>query len=133
MKRSKDKFVDLVKNTYRVLLSRGMKGCYVHFMNKETERFFKSRIEGLPVFEKESLMFSDIIKDEEVLLKQIEEDKKFTEYLPVYTLAAACGNFGEGVSAQIEGWIKATGAGRLSRNMFVTKVIGISLVPRHSR
>lgn len=45
VKRSKDKFLDLVKNTYRVLLSRGMKGCYVYFMNKDTERFFKSRME----------------------------------------------------------------------------------------
>ena len=45
VKRSGDKFVDLVKNTYRVLLSRGMKGCYVYFMDKNTERFFKSRIE----------------------------------------------------------------------------------------
>ena len=46
VKRSKDKFVGLVKNTYRVLLSRGMVGCYVYFMDKDTERFFKSRIEG---------------------------------------------------------------------------------------
>ena len=45
VKRSKDKFLDLVKNTYRVLLSRGMKGCYVYFMDKDTERFFKSRIQ----------------------------------------------------------------------------------------
>jgi len=45
VKRSGDKFVDLVKNTYRVLLSRGMKGCYVHFMDKDTERFFRSRME----------------------------------------------------------------------------------------
>jgi len=45
VRRSKDKFVDLVKNTYRVLLSRGMKGCYVYFMDKNTERFFKSRTE----------------------------------------------------------------------------------------
>jgi DUF2075 family protein len=45
VKRSKDKFIDLAKNTYRVLLSRGMKGCYVHFMDKDTERFFKSRME----------------------------------------------------------------------------------------
>ena len=43
---SKDRFVDLVKNTYRVLLSRGMKGCYIHFMDKDTERFFRSRIEN---------------------------------------------------------------------------------------
>lgn len=45
VKRSGEKFTDLVKNTYRVLLSRGMKGCYVHFMDKETERFFRSRME----------------------------------------------------------------------------------------
>jgi DUF2075 family protein len=44
VKRSKDRFVDLVKNTYRVLLTRGMKGCYVYFMDEETRRFFESRI-----------------------------------------------------------------------------------------
>lgn len=38
-------FLQLVKNTYRVLLSRGMKGCYVYFADKETEKFFRSRIE----------------------------------------------------------------------------------------
>lgn len=45
VRRSKDKFTELMKNVYRVLLSRGMKGCYVYFMDKDTERFFKSRIE----------------------------------------------------------------------------------------
>jgi len=44
VKRSKGKFLDLVKNTYRVLLSRGLKGCYVYFMDTDTERFFKSRM-----------------------------------------------------------------------------------------
>jgi hypothetical protein len=43
VKRSKEKFVDLVKNTYRVLLTRGIKGCYVHFLDKETEDYFESR------------------------------------------------------------------------------------------
>lgn len=45
VKRSKGKFLDLVKNTYRVLLTRGMKGCYVYFMDQETEQFFKARME----------------------------------------------------------------------------------------
>jgi len=45
VKRAKDAFTDLVKNTYRVLLTRGLKGCYVHFMDKETEKFVKSRME----------------------------------------------------------------------------------------
>jgi uncharacterized protein len=47
VKRDEDQFVELVKNTYRVLLSRGMKGCYVYFMDKDTERFVRSRIERM--------------------------------------------------------------------------------------
>ena len=42
--RAKENFVDYVKNTYRVLMSRGMKGCYVYFMDKDTENFFRARI-----------------------------------------------------------------------------------------
>ncbi len=43
VKRSGDDFVRLAMNTYRVLLTRGLKGCYVTFLDKETERFFRSR------------------------------------------------------------------------------------------
>ena len=43
--RGGEKFLDLVKNTYRVLLTRGMKGCFVYFLDKETEQFFRSRTE----------------------------------------------------------------------------------------
>ena len=36
----------IIKNTYRTLMTRGMKGCYVYFTDKETEKYFKSRIEN---------------------------------------------------------------------------------------
>jgi DUF2075 family protein len=42
------KFLDLVKNTYRVLLTRGQKGCYVCFLDKDTENYFRSRIRRSP-------------------------------------------------------------------------------------
>jgi len=45
VKRSRDRFTQMVKNTYRVLLTRGMKGCYVHFMDRNTENLFRSRLE----------------------------------------------------------------------------------------
>ncbi|WP_413231604.1 DNA/RNA helicase domain-containing protein [Paraburkholderia domus] len=44
VKKSKDDFTRLVKNTYRVLLSRGMKGCYVCFADAETEAYFRSHV-----------------------------------------------------------------------------------------
>jgi uncharacterized protein len=45
LRTTKENFIDFVKNSYRVLLSRGMKGCYVYFQDKDTERFVKNRIE----------------------------------------------------------------------------------------
>ncbi|WP_342766269.1 MULTISPECIES: DNA/RNA helicase domain-containing protein [unclassified Methanothrix] len=46
VKGSKDKFTELIKNSYKVLLTRGLKGCYVCFMDKDTERFVRSRMEN---------------------------------------------------------------------------------------
>lgn len=48
VKRSGEQFVDLVRNTYRVLLTRGLKGCYVYFMDKDTERYVRTRMELRP-------------------------------------------------------------------------------------
>jgi DUF2075 family protein len=38
-------FTDFVKSTYRVLLTRGLRGCYVYFMDAPTRDFFLSRVE----------------------------------------------------------------------------------------
>ena len=46
VKRSGQRFLDLVKNTYRVLLTRGMKGCYLNFLDDDTERYMLSRMGG---------------------------------------------------------------------------------------
>jgi len=44
LKRGKDKFDSHVKNIYRVLMSRGMKGCYVYFVDKEVENYFRKNL-----------------------------------------------------------------------------------------
>ena len=44
VKRSKEQFADFIKNAYRVLLTRGIKGCYVYFLDQETREYFESRI-----------------------------------------------------------------------------------------
>ena len=42
-----EKARSIIKNTYRTLMTRGMKGCYVYFVDKETENFFKTRIKNI--------------------------------------------------------------------------------------
>jgi uncharacterized protein len=46
LKNKPEELVKLVKNIYKVLMSRGMKGCYVYFTDKETEHYFRSRLEN---------------------------------------------------------------------------------------
>ncbi len=37
-------FLSNIKNRYRVLMTRGHRGCYVYFVDKDAERFFRSRM-----------------------------------------------------------------------------------------
>jgi uncharacterized protein len=42
---TEQQFTDFVKSTYRVPLTRGLRGCSVYFMNASTRDFFLSRTE----------------------------------------------------------------------------------------
>ena len=44
LKRDKLNFDTYIRNIYRVLMTRGMKGCYVYFVDPETRKFFESRL-----------------------------------------------------------------------------------------
>ena len=46
---TEQQFTDFVKSTYRVLLTRGLRGCYVYFMDAPTRDFVLSRIERVLV------------------------------------------------------------------------------------
>lgn len=43
-KLAKEKTDLIIKNTYKTLMTRGAKGCYVYFIDKETEEYFKSHL-----------------------------------------------------------------------------------------
>ena len=38
---------EIIKNTYRTLMTRGMKGCFIYCTDKETEEYFRFSIKGL--------------------------------------------------------------------------------------
>ena len=48
VKSAKDDLTRLLKNTYRVLMTRGMKGCYVHFIDEETEAYWRAHVASSP-------------------------------------------------------------------------------------
>lgn len=46
LKRSGEGIDSYVRNIYRVLMSRGLKGCYVYFCNKDVENYFRKALNG---------------------------------------------------------------------------------------
>jgi len=53
----------------------------------------------------------------------------FKTLLPLYTLKAAAGYFGNGEAVEIEGWVAADWIGRLDDQMFVCRAVGRSMEP----
>lgn len=123
----------LIRNIYKTLMTRGMKGCYVYFCDKQVEEYFKERLK-ISEGNNSKLMFSDVVSLEEESKICIEEfisdELKFNEYLPFYSLEAACGQFGEGRLVEKQGWVKAEGIGALNRNMFIVRAVGRSMEPK---
>ena len=112
----------IIKNTYRTLMTRGMKGCYVYFCDPEVASYFQQMMLPLPKEEK-------IVQMAEII-SMVPQEEKYTTYLPVYSVKAACGYFGEGELVEEEGWIHVEGVGKLNRNMFVVQASGHSMEPR---
>jgi len=46
----------IIKNTYRTLMSRGMKGCYIYCVDPETQAYFKNKID----YKKNKIRYGDI-------------------------------------------------------------------------
>ena len=109
---------EIIKNTYRTLLTRGMKGCYIYCCDKPLAEYFVAQLriqaESTPKFRIEP---------------EVNDEVKYIDFLPFYSIQAACGYFGEGEMVDEKGWMKVEGMGKLNRNMFIVQAVGHSMEP----
>ena len=109
----------IIKNTYRTLMTRGMKGCYVYCCDQSLATHFRELMAEKPKVTMEARI-------EPVVNNEV----KYIDFLPVYSIKAACGYFGEGEDVNELGWMQVEGVGRLNHNMFVVQASGNSMEPR---
>jgi len=109
----------LILNTYKTLLTRGQKGCYVYCEDKALANYIRQMLQQKTLEDNAARIIEFVPKEEQ-----------YTIYLPVYSVKAACGYFGEGELIEEDGWMKAEGLGKLNRNMFVIQASGRSMEPR---
>jgi DUF2075 family protein len=121
----------IIKNTYRTLMTRGMKGCYIYCCDETLAEYFREKI--LVTDNQKLNKYLEAEKtDEPVDLRielEVNDDAKYVDFLPFYSLKAACGAFGEYQVVEGLGWVKVEGVGKLSRGMYVVRAVGKSMEP----
>lgn len=146
LRRSPVNFESHVKNIYRTLLTRGMKGCYVYFVDKETERFVRSRIEAtisksdfVSVVTSSSLSEEAITSDLPFRRLPINEVVPFKNCVPIYDLKVAAGRFSDEqqVIEVAQGaellrpedfdWAELPSVYRPQQGLFIAQVVGESM------
>lgn len=116
----------IIKNTYRTLMTRGMKGCYVYCCDTNLSEYLTSRIEANDY---QSLNSNSKTESTPRIEYEVNDDVKYVDFLPLYSLKAACGAFGEWQIVKEDGWIKVDGIGKLNKSMYVVRAIGKSMEP----
>ena len=120
--RDLEKARKLILNTYKTLLTRGQKGCYVYCEDKALADYIRQLLLQQKQDEQE--------KEFARIVEYVPEKEQYTSYLPLYTIKAACGHFGDGEKVEKLGWIKAEGISKPNMNMYVVQASGHSMEPR---
>jgi phage repressor protein C with HTH and peptisase S24 domain len=78
--------------------------------------------------DRESIVYSDATSTVDRLFD--EHVQQSVRQLPLYGLRAAATRFGEGMDAEVEGWVRAPENLRLTEGMFAAHVVGRSMEPK---
>jgi len=117
---------ELIKNTYRTLMTRGQKGCYIYCPDPETNQYFKDLARGAvapviyPEFEEptEALPFRILPKS---------EIKPYINAVPMFDIKIAAGNFSPEQWAEDCEWVELPEHFKPQPDYFVAQVVGESM------
>ena len=118
---------EIIKNTYRTLMTRGQNGCFVHSVDPETNQWLQARVGQR---EERETMAVEVASARPLpfRLMSSEEVEPFVNAVPVYELEAAAGRFSDVQDVGVEtGWAELPAEFRPHKDLFIAKVVGESM------
>ena len=123
----------IIKNTYRTLMTRGQKGCYIYCADPETNAYFSEMAKAI-IYEDEQLLHIGGVETQSeqypgltLRLLKPEEVKPYENAVPIYDLEVAAGQFSEEQLVVDFDWVELPDSFRPQRGHFVSRVIGESM------
>lgn len=129
------RYKDRSRNTVELTCDKGWQFSFrIHNASSEIEPSVKFDIQLVSKLSSHASVnidepWMDAEKAHRGVVETVPAMHKFYEYLPLYSLRAACGVLGEGCDVAPEGWVKAVGIGRLDDTMVVVEAEGKSMEP----
>lgn len=120
----------IIRNTYKTLLTRGQKGCYIYCEDKALANYIREQIEAMKPANVVPLITPLIPEQVSPILQDVDEEEKYISLFPVYTVRAACGYFGDMEPVSMLGWMRVPWNTRKDRNKFIVQAVGRSMEPR---
>ncbi|WP_420590257.1 DNA/RNA helicase domain-containing protein [Bacterioplanoides sp.] len=125
---------EVIKNTYRTLMTRGQKGCFIYCTDQETREYFHKiasrKIDGDEGLEVEE---NTTYKGLDLPVVSFEKAIPYEGYVPIFDLEVAAGGFSDqqGLDNQEEhDWVELPEHIKTTQGMFVTRVVGESMNKR---
>ena len=115
----------IIKNTYRTLMTRGQKGCYIYCDDQETSEYFIQLIENAKREERVVLEETHIGLNLQILPDKLV--KPFINAVPLYDLKIAAGGFSENQQAGDFDWVELPEPFVPKHGYFVVQVHGESM------
>ncbi len=116
---------EIIKNTYRTLMTRGQKGCYIYCIDPETNGYFSEiashtdiSTEGLSRHPYTGLDFEVV---------PFEQASPYEGYVPIFDIAAAAGGFSSQQYAEECDWVQLPDTFNTPEGHFVIRVVGESM------
>lgn len=117
----------IIKNTYRTLMTRGQKGCFIFCTDHETNQYFKNLLQGIDSTAKEPLTEYDGLPFEVLPFSGVQP---FEDAVPVYDFKVAAGEFSSYQNIENCNWVKLPDHIRVREGYFVAQVMGESMNKR---
>lgn len=122
---------EVVKNTYRTLMTRGQKGCFVYSVDPETNEWLRQAVGVGSTEPTTARPAPDALSVHPFPVVPPERLEPFVNAVPLYELEVAAGVFGSAQeAAEPVDWVELPDTFRLQPGMFVARVVGESMNKR---
>jgi len=115
---------EIIKNTYRTLMTRGQRGCFVYSVDAETNAYLKAAAAGV---DQRPEIRPEKYQGLELPLVTAIQVKPYVNAVPVYDVQVAAGDFSEPQDAGDADWVELPEGITPKPGFFVTRVVGESM------